>query len=83
MYEFYYPESGVIQRKLLIPHEQYLTFKVLPEDSNKQEKRKKQLEKEITHGQQWFTDQSPLYESISTGVLECNGRHKVKAKQVI
>mgnify|MGYP001615428177 CR=1 FL=1 len=81
-YEFYYPHSEVTQSKLLIPHTEYLKFKVLPEDSGKEEKRKKKLEKEITQGKEWFTDKSPLFRAIYTGILNCNGIFKCKVKKL-
>lgn len=72
-YEFYYPDSGVTQQKVLISFEEYLRIKVLPEDSKKEEKRKGKILEEMTGGNEWFTDKSPLFYAICSGVLECNG----------
>jgi len=80
IYSFYYPEYGVYQEKILISHNDYLTVKVLPEDSGKEEKRKDKALKILTKGKQWFTDKSPLYDAIITQVLQCNGIHLIEIK---
>ena len=81
-FEFYYPHSNITQVKKMISHEDYLQFKVLPDDSKKIEKKKKQLEKFISGGEEWFTDKSPLAEAIQTGILDCNGKYSVNIKSL-
>lgn len=66
-YTFFYPEYNITQHKLLISHEDYLLYKDSPKDF-----------KALVGDNQWFTDNSPLYHSISSGVLLCNGVHKVE-----
>lgn len=72
VYEFYYPDLNVRQIKKMISHEDYLQAKELDEEA-----RDVRL-KELSAGYQWFTDKSPLHESISTGLLNCNGIFKVE-----
>jgi len=78
-YRFTY-ENGMSQILILIKHQDYLRFKYHPDDTEKIAKEKKTLEKQITSGQQWFTDESPLFKSITTGLLDCNGIHPVKSE---
>lgn len=73
IYTFIYPENGIIQKKILISHENYLLFKINPEDNKKIEKYKESLMKDITLNMEWFTDKSPLFDAIFTGILNCNG----------
>lgn len=82
IYEIYYPDVNMKQEKILISHTDYLKFKVLPEDSKKIIQEKEKLEKITTKGLEWFTDKSPLYEAISTGILNCNGIYKCLIKPI-
>lgn len=83
MFEFYYPEANVTQTKILIKHEDYLKIKILVEDDEKEEQRKEKALKELTNNKQWFTDKSPLFEAIFTGILNCNGIFKCQVKQIV
>ena len=70
VYKITYPDSGIIQYKICIDHNEWLDSKKLSE--NQQKKKLEYLSK----GMEWFTDQSPLYFAIFTGILDCNGIHK-------
>lgn len=72
-YQFYYPNSNITQTKILIKHFQYLEINRMPEESEEEEKIKALAWKELTKGEEWFTDKSPFYEAISTGIIDCNG----------
>lgn len=76
MYEFFWIDSNVKQRKLLISHSIWEEYNSMPKLTEAQEKRAKAFLKYHTKGNQWFTDKSPLYDSISTGILNCNGQYK-------
>lgn len=79
-YEFYYPKSNVRQKLFLISHDVFLKYKEMPQDSNKQVKKAKAFLMEYTGGiDQWFTDKSPLFYAIYTGIIDCNGKHKCEA----
>jgi hypothetical protein len=78
IYEFFYPDRNIKQKKILIPHEEYLKLKVLPDDSEEEEERKEGLLTKLTGGMEWFTDKSPLFDAINTGTINCNGTHPVK-----
>jgi hypothetical protein len=69
-YLFYYPDYNIRQEKVLIPHEAWELSREMSPD-----KGKKYL-KEQSSGEEWFTDKSPLFEAIKTGILNCNGIHK-------
>lgn len=59
-YTFHWLESGIIQDKILISHNFYVST------SDKEFK-------ELIGTREWFTNLSPLYDAISTGVMNCNG----------
>lgn len=70
MYQVYrieYPHRNVVQYKLLIPHCAYKMSGLLPAEVGKR------YLKRITRGNEWFTDKSPIYAAISSGILECYG----------
>jgi len=75
-YKITYPDLGVNQVKNLIKHSDYLL--------SKQIKDKDERNKFVSEfGENWFTDESPLYESLKSGVLECNpefGSFKIEAR---
>ncbi len=62
VYRFTY-RNGMQQEKVLIKHLWWLYIKLLPE------KVYKRAIKCITEDNEWFTDQSPLYEAIGSGKL--------------
>jgi hypothetical protein len=64
-YSIYYPRCNARQEKTLIPHSLWIEVSSI----NKEKERKDR----ITALGIFFTDQSPLFEAIGTGVLECNG----------
>ena len=63
---YYKDRPKVIQKKFLIPHSFYL--------ANKDGKNRKNLP------EFFFTDESPLYNSIKTGILDCFGGEKAEVK---
>lgn len=75
-YSITYLKSGINQRKILIPHEEYLRISEM-----EIEVRDSALKK-LTGGKEWFTDKSPLYEAIESGVLDCNGLYPVKLEEL-
>lgn len=76
-HEFTY-SNGVIQKKRLIKHSDYLKVKLLPETTPEEIEEKETVLKSITGGHEWFTDKSPLFDAIKTGILNCNGQHYCK-----
>jgi hypothetical protein len=82
IYEFHYPQSKVRQHKILISHDDYLTVKAMPEETKEQAFDKKKAMKSLTQGQEWFTDKSPLFDAIETGILNCNGIYQCKVTLV-
>ena len=77
MYEFKYP-NGITQIKKLISHEDYLTWNEMPESTDEEIVLKEDFWKGITNGKEWFTDKSPYYDAIRTGVINANGQHPVQ-----
>lgn len=75
IYIFTYPDIGVIQEKVLISHDDYLRIKEIKDPDEYKAELKK-----LTKGMEWFTDKSPLYEAIFTGILNCNGIYKCIVK---
>lgn len=71
MYEFYFPQYNVRQRKLLIKHTDWYKASLIMS-----EKLRKHRMKELTKDKEWFTDESPLFKAIQTQVLVCNGIHQ-------
>lgn len=92
-YEILYVDRNIRQRKHLISHSDYLDVVkpnreiVYRYDAEKNlDKSKRTVSEEVYleakhvlkgFPQNFFTDQSPLYKAIQTGVLECNGRYDV------
>jgi hypothetical protein len=64
--------NGITQSKQLIRHSDYLKVKELPIDEQDA------ALDELTGGKEWFTDKSPYYDAIKTGVLNCNGIYLCK-----
>lgn len=77
LYEFYYPDKKVRQQKVLIPHVLYIRIMDLPIEDQDEELLK------LSGGKEWFTDRSPLFDSITAGVLSCNGVHKCIVKHIL
>jgi hypothetical protein len=71
-YEIYYPSYNVRQRKILISHSIYENYREMPYDNETQIKEAKKYLKLQTKGQEWFTDQSPFFDAISTGFVKCS-----------
>ena len=82
IYEFFYSTNNVTQNKILISHKEYLRVKSMPEETKEEVAEKKKEMKLLTKGQEWFTDKSPLFDAIETGILNCNGVHKCKVTLV-
>lgn len=74
MYKIIYPDKGFVQYKNLIPHsawQQIISIK----DDEERSVALKQLGL-------FFTDKSPLFEAINTGIVNCNGQHKCIIKPI-
>ena len=86
IYKIEYTDRGITQYKNLISHKDYLneivpllteinnidqTYKKRQADKLKYPL-KKRIEKEF--GKQYFTDKSPLFDAIATGILEINNK---------
>lgn len=67
LFYFYYPNRGFGQIKILIPNIIYEQSKLLPENEVKSFLRR------YTKGEEWFTNRSPLFEAIETGILKHYG----------
>lgn len=78
IYTVTYLDYGITQKKLLIPHSIYEGYKNMPYDTKEEQSAAKSWLKNKTKGREWFTNKSPYYEAIKTGVLNCNGKHRVK-----
>jgi hypothetical protein len=90
IYQLHYPALGVIQHKTLITHDSFLNVyrpnKALVELhtlENRLPKNKRSVSDEQCDISKkilkefpdlFFTDKSPLYEALVTGVLNCNGK---------
>jgi hypothetical protein len=69
-YVIFYPEVGITQKKTLIPHWMYHMGKSIKD---------KEARKVYFDGLgDYFTDESPLFFAMGTGILNCNGKHKVQ-----
>lgn len=71
-------QNGIIQQKVLIRHSDYLKVNSLPETTDEEIEIKEAEMFKLTGGKEWFTDKSPLFDAIKTGVLNCNGQYPVK-----
>lgn len=90
-YLIHYPTYGITQAKNLIAHADFLSI-IKPTrariDELKDSPERARLQSELVSqfGQDWFTDQSPLFEAITTGMLELlphqGGSHPCIIKQV-
>lgn len=97
IYEISY-QNGITQRKNLISHDDYLEI-IIPtndviselERRNKfrETKESAQLKRDLKDmfGSEWFTDKSPLYKAIQTGILSLpsaqGGEHKCFMKKIV
>ncbi len=81
MYQFTY-SGGITQKKILVSHSDWGIWRSLPEQTDEQIAVKESFWDEKTKGQPWFTDKSPLYDAIETGILNCNGKHSVTIIQM-
>lgn len=75
-----YPELGVVQKKTLIPHSEFLYAKELLNiemartDIPKKQRDEDIMKKYLKKYGNYFTDNSPLFYSITTGILKCNNQ---------
>lgn len=74
-YGILYAKSKVYQEKILISHDRWRIWRGMPEGAVHEKAAKDAYLFDITEGEQWFTDQSPIYDAISTGILDCNGKY--------
>lgn len=73
-YRVEYPNNGFVQYKKLIPHS---LWEEIVSTKNDEERSIKLKELGL-----FFTDKSPLFEAIQTGVLNCNGQHPCIVKHL-
>ena len=92
-YQIKYLDSGITQVKTLIIQEiyEYVRFVSLqPVPEGLSDKEIKEFHKETDAMKKrllapygnFFTNNSPLYDAIKTGVLNCNGIYNVEIKQI-
>lgn len=60
-YKIEYVDLGISQTKFLIPHEEYLKYKIYPNTPKKDEQYLNAMFKKYLNGKEWFTDRSPLF----------------------
>lgn len=77
LYQFTWHKSKVVQKKILVSHDDYLEWKSMPSETEEQENEKHKFWNQVTKGMEWFTDKSPYWEAVTTGTLNCNGIHHV------
>jgi len=70
LYNIYYPNSKTNQVKILISHSIYLQYRTEKDDSEKIIKQKKSELAKHTGLYDFFTDKSPLFDAIETGVFK-------------
>jgi len=76
IYQVYYPDRNVTQPKVLISHDDYIKVCDMPSDTEDEQLAKDKAMNRLTNGKEWFTDKSPLFDAIETGVLNCNGTYR-------
>src|SRR6266542_3390607 len=81
-FEFEYP-NGVVQQKILVSHDDYLKWRSMSEKTGEDVIIKEGFWKSKTSNKEWFTDKSPFYDAIETGLISCNGVHPVKIRELI
>lgn len=81
-YKVHYPANGITQTKVLISHEDYLEIMRMSGNNENEIKAQKAALKELTGGKEWFTDRSPYFEAIETGILNCNGIHECQLTKI-
>jgi len=72
IYEFYYPDKKIKQKKILIPREIYDRYRAITDDDEA-----KKFLKQHTKGMEWFIPGSPFFNAIEIGVVDANGKHPV------
>lgn len=77
VYTFHWHASGVVQDKILLPASVYEQYMALPYRTKDEQKAAKKWLKGYVGRQEWFTDDSPLFRAIETGVCDANGIHRV------
>lgn len=92
-YEISY-SAGVVQQKNLIKHEDFENIikptldeiERLEVQKKKDEASEKKVYLKSLFGENWFTNKSPLYEAIETGVIELlpqqGGSHNASIKKI-
>lgn len=85
-------DNGITQQKNLISHKTFLEvikpaqmqialLEGIPSKQNKEQI--KLLKASLKQFGEWFTDESPLFESIQSGYLEIFGGKKIKVKWIL
>ena len=80
IYNIEYPNLGVKQQKLLISHQVYLDYLSLPYETKEEQSFAKRWLKRATLGMEWFTEKSPFFEAIESGVYKCNLKENLEIK---
>lgn len=80
LYSVSFPSLGVNQVKILIPHFVYQAYSLLPQDTKEDEAYAKGFLKKFTKGYEWFTERSPYYEGIKSGMYGCNLKQPIEIK---
>ncbi len=77
IYEFFYPDKNIRQRKIMISHDAYLEYRNMKYDTDAQIKRAKEFLKYHTKGMEYFTDKSSYFDAIESGYVETTtGKYK-------
>lgn len=66
-------ENGFVQEKILIPHSIYLEYKIAVKEYDKEA-----VDSFKKYGDNWFTDESPLFKSFCGELEIISGTIKVK-----
>lgn len=80
LYNVEYPDLGVSQQKVLIDHSAYQEYLEMPYETKVEQEAAKKWLKKQTGGMEWFTEKSPFYEAITTGLYRANLKESIKLK---
>lgn len=76
-YKIYYHDYKITQYKVMIPHSIYDEYMQMPYETKDEQSEAKAWIKNKTKGKEWFTDKSQIFDAITTGTINANGKHKV------
>lgn len=66
LFKITYPDKGITQLKVLIPHSAWMKYLCMKENTDSQKRSKNIFMFELTNGFDFFTDKSPLAQAITT-----------------